>query len=74
MEIVLKLLKEHQLFAKISKFGLPEIEYLGHVVSGNRVAMDKHKVHAMLEWLVPNSVKQLRALLGLTGYYRRFIR
>ncbi|KAI5436916.1 hypothetical protein KIW84_023158 [Lathyrus oleraceus] len=36
--------------------------------------MDKHKVHAFLEWQTPANVKQLRGLLGLTGYYRRFIK
>ena len=46
LETVLKLLKAHQLFAKLSKcsFGFTEIEYLGHAVSSNGVAMDKHKV------------------------------
>ena len=76
LETVMKLLQQHKLYAKLSKccFGLEEIEYLGHIVSNKGVAMDSSKVQAVLEWPIPSNVKQLRAFLGLTGYYRRFIR
>lgn len=35
--------------------------------------MDKKKVQAVQEWLVPKTVRALREFLGLAGYYRRFI-
>ncbi|KAJ4810364.1 polyprotein [Rhynchospora pubera] len=72
----LDLLKAHQLFAKRSKcqFGMTELEYLGHIISQNGVATDPHKISAMLQWPTPTSVKALRGFLGLTGYYRRFIK
>jgi len=76
LNLVLQLLQQHQLYAKLSKcsFGLQPVDYLGHTVSGQGVAMDKSKVQAVLHWPVPQNIKQLRAFLGLTGYYRKFIK
>nr|KYP57088.1 Retrovirus-related Pol polyprotein from transposon 17.6 [Cajanus cajan] len=76
LDSVLQLLLQHQLYARISKctFGLQNVEYLGHSVSGSGVSMEKEKIKAVLEWSVPTNLKQLRGFLGLTGYYRRFIR
>jgi hypothetical protein len=53
---------------------MKEVDYLGHTVSGSGVAMDKLKVQTVLDWPKPTNVKQLRGFLGLTGYYKRFIK
>jgi hypothetical protein len=50
------------------------IDYLGHIVSGSGVEMDDSKVKEVMEWPLPSNIKQLRGFLGLTGYYRRFIK
>lgn len=76
LNIALQLLRDHKLYAKRSKcvFGMPQVEYLGHIIKGNGVSTDPAKFSAVSDWTVPASVKQLRSFLGLTGYYRRFIK
>jgi hypothetical protein len=75
LRIVLTRLREHQLYAKFSKcaFWLEEIQFLGHVLSANGIAVDPSKVKDILEWKPPTTVHQVRSFLGLAGYYRRFI-
>ena len=75
LRLVLEKLREHQLYAKFSKweFWLKEVGFLGHVISGEGIAVDPSKVQSVTEWLAPTSVSEIRSFLGLAGYYRRFI-
>ena len=54
--IVLQLLRDHQLYAKFSKFKfwLTEVRVLGHVVSAPGVSVDLEKVKAVMRWERPN--------------------
>lgn len=73
---VFGILQEHKFFIKRSKcvFAQQELEYLGHIISASGVATDPTKIQAVLNWPTPSNLKDLRGFLGLTGYYRRFIR
>jgi hypothetical protein len=76
LKVVLELLQHHRLYAKLSKchFGCQEVEYLGHVISEDGVKANPNKIDAMLKWPVPKNPKALRGFLGLTGYYRKFVK
>ncbi|KAK1652429.1 hypothetical protein QYE76_070234 [Lolium multiflorum] len=75
LRIVLQTLREHQLYAKFSKceFWLDQVEFLGHVISKDGIAVNPSKVASVLDWEAPKNVKEIRGFLGMAGYYRRFI-
>jgi len=76
LRLVLAVLLTNSFIANQSKckFGCAQINYLGHIISGNGVAVDPEKVKCILAWPEPKNVKGVRGFLGLTGYYRRFIK
>ncbi|KAL0361456.1 UNVERIFIED_CONTAM: Transposon Ty3-I Gag-Pol polyprotein [Sesamum radiatum] len=76
LHITLDILRQNQLYAKRSKcdFGQERIEYLGHIITRDGVTTDPRKVDSMTGWPVPKDVKGLWGFLGLTGYYRKFIK
>ena len=76
LECVFTSLSQAQYYLKRSKcvFGQRQLDYLGHVVSGSGVQPDPSKVQAIISWPTPRSPRELRAFLGLTGFYQKFIR
>jgi len=76
VEEVLKRLEENDLFVKPEKckWKVREVEFLGVVIGPRGVEMQKEKVERVLNWLAPQNVKEVQKFLGLTNYYRRFIK
>ena len=74
LRIVLQILRENQLFAKLSKcdFWLKEVSFLGLVVSAKGIRVDPLKIEVVMNWKPPRNVTEVRSILGLPGYYRRF--
>ena len=68
-------LREHQLSAKFSKcdFFKDKIQYLGHVVTKDRIFVDPEKIRAIEDWPVPKDVTDVQSFMGITGCYQRFI-
>lgn len=75
LTVVLKILKDNHLYAKLSKceFWLESVNFLGHVISKEGISVDPSKVEAVMEWTAPKSLTEIRSFLGLAGYYRKFI-
>ncbi|XP_046575996.1 uncharacterized protein LOC124284000 [Haliotis rubra] len=76
LEAVFAKLRMANLRLKPSKchFALSTINYLGHVISKEGVAMDPAKVDSVVTYPQPTCTRELRSFLGLAGYYRKFIK
>jgi hypothetical protein len=75
LRMVLQVLREHQLYAKLRKcsFYHKKIHYLGHIISEDGIGVDPEKIEAIREWSAPKNVTEVRSFMGLAGYYRIFI-
>ena len=75
LEIVFSRLREAGLKMKRSKcdFFKSEIHYLGHLISPEGLIPLTNKLDSIRHMPVPNSAKEIKQFLGLTGYYRKFV-
>ena len=75
LEIVVSHLREAGLKMKRSKcdFFKSEIHYLGHLISPEGTSPLLNKLDSIKHMPVPNSTKEIKQFLGLTGYYRKFV-
>ncbi|CAM5162290.1 unnamed protein product [Natator depressus] len=75
VEVVLNMLRQAGLTANPARcaIGLAEAKFLGYIVGRGMVKLQLNKIEAIQNWPQPNWKKQVRAFLGVVGYYRRFI-
>jgi hypothetical protein len=61
LKIVLQTLREHKLYAKFDKcdFYQRKIQYLGHVISEDGIAVDPEKIKEIMEWPIPKDVADI---------------
>jgi len=76
MEEILRRLEENDLYIKLEKcvWKVRKIGFLGVIIGPNRIEIEEEKIDGVLSWPQPKNVKNVRKFLGLTNYYRRFIK
>ena len=75
LRIVLNRIRDANLKISPAKCSLfqRKITFLGHVVSAEGIQTDPAKVQAVEKYPVPTTLRQVRAFMGLVGFYRKFI-
>ena len=75
LSIVLQTLRGKQLYVKLSKceFWLDVVSFIGHVVTKDGISVDLGKVDDLANWRRPTTLIEIRRVLGLASYYKRFI-
>ena len=67
---------DNDLYLKPQKcqFEVTEVEYLGVIISEDRIAMDPIKIKGVKNWKRPTTLRELRAFLGFLNFYCMYIR
>jgi len=56
-----------------SEFLRKEVAYLGHIISEEDIRPNSDKINTVKNYPIPKTTKEIKAYLGLLGYYRKFI-
>ena len=75
LRLLLVRVRQAHLTVKPSKcyLGYTSINFLGHVLEKGKIMTEYDKVEKLLNTPDPKTKKDVRSLLGIAGYYRRFI-
>jgi len=76
VEEVLRRLKENDLYVKPEKYTwkVQKVNFLEVVMGQGKIKIEEEKVTGVLNWLAPKTVRDVRKFLGLTNYYRQFVK
>jgi hypothetical protein len=73
--LVLDRMRKHELYLRPEKckFEKTKIEYLGVIISHNKVEMDPVKIARVADWPMPSNKKEVQSFVGFVNFYRCFI-
>jgi hypothetical protein len=73
--LVLDCMREHKLYLQPEKceFEKTKIEYLGVIISHNKVEMDPVKIAGVADWPTPSNKKEVQSFVGFINFYRCFV-
>ncbi|GFV99726.1 retrovirus-related Pol polyprotein from transposon 297 [Trichonephila clavipes] len=76
LKIIFEFAKKYGLEIKFKKcqFLKKEIEFLGHIVESGTIKPSPTKTLAVRKFPEPTTIKQVQSFLGLTGYFRKYIK
>nr|GFB84622.1 putative reverse transcriptase domain-containing protein [Tanacetum cinerariifolium] len=72
---ILESLKKEELYTKFLKceFWLSKVQFLNHVIDREGFHVDSANIESIRDWASPKTPIEIRQVLGLAGYYQRFI-
>lgn len=73
---VLSLARKHNVKFNLEKckFGLQEVNYLGHKISNNGLTIDDRKIEAIRDMPSPKNKKDIQRFLGFVTYVGKFVK
>ena len=76
LRVILSRFRDANLRCKLKKccFFMKEVEYLGHIITAEGVRMSPDKIKAIVELPAPSDVKGVQRIVGMAGFYRKFIK
>jgi hypothetical protein len=56
------------------EFEQAKVDYLSLVISHGKVSMDPVKIGAVVNWPIPENLKEVQSFIGFANFYQRFIK
>ena len=76
LKLIFEELRKYNLKIQLDKseFLRKEVPFLGHVITPDGIKPNPDKINAIIKYPLPKTQKEIKSFLGLTGYYRKFIK
>lgn len=76
LETVFQRISDAKLHIKLAKceFAKSSVKYLGHMVGNGKRTPTEAKVQAIIDFPAPRNKTEIRRLLGMCGYYSRYLK